>query len=930
MSQTSLLEQARQLNAWLSQNPHANLPDLAWTLSSRRSEFAHRWSFSASTSEQLSAEIEKRLSTSYEPVPALTPEAKILGVFTGQGAQWATMAGALVRSSKFAEQIIDNLEASLAVLPDAPSWSLKSELLADTENSRVSEATLSQPLCTAVQILLVEMLKSLGITFSAVVGHSSGEIAAAYAAGFLRAEDAIRIAFYRGVHTKLASGRNGEKGAMLAAGASLEDAQELCDFEELQGRISVAASNSSSSTTLSGDIEAIQEAKEVLEDEKKFARLLRVDKAYHSHHMDPCAAPYLDSLQKCAIQVGQGESGCSWFSSVNEEEMSSSGTQLDGEYWMKNMTQCVLFSQAIQKAVETKGPFDIAIEVGPHPALQGPALQNIQDLTGDRIPYTGLLTRQADDVESFAGALGYLWRHSALQAESIESYSRTMSGGQAHKVLKGLPSYAFDHDTVYWRESRLSKAIRTRKAPYHELLGIFCPDGTSSTHLRWKNLLNVKEIPWLSGHAVQGQVVFPAAGYMSMAIDACRLVAPHRQIQSLDLLDFVIGKAIIFDERSLGVETMLVLALDDEVDDKKDSFDGTVRVYAGAAGPETTSLIPRSSCRVRVTFGEPAPDLLPPRASPISNCVDVDADKFYDHLANVGYIYTGPFRGLTSLRRTLDAGTALITNPARGDAVRSPTAHPATLDCTVQSVLLGFCYPGDGKLYALHVPTKIRRVSINLPLLEQQLGQQCLLPVDSVVNETGVISGDAHLFTADGDTTLLQMQGIEVAPLTPPRADGDAQMFFGFEMGVAAPDGELMMKGQRATEGDYTFSVVCERIAYFYLKRLLAVLSPQDIENAEWHHKRLVDFGRKALADLQSGHDPMVNPSWYNDSEEEIFGMMEKYVPKLTMFPVIYRALTFGSFRFSGTSTKWRSRWPEPSVKTSLPPCVARRSSLST
>jgi hybrid polyketide synthase / nonribosomal peptide synthetase ACE1 len=877
VSETSLLEQTRRLKTWLSENPDVNLSDLAWTLSSRRSEFPHRWSFSANSSQQLSAEMDKRLSASYEPVPTLMPEAKILGVFTGQGAQWATMAGALVRSSRFAEQIIDKLEASLAVLPDAPSWSLKADMLADSAHSRVSEAALSQPLCTAVQILLVEMLKSAGITFSAVVGHSSGEIAAAYAAGFLRAEDAIRIAYYRGVHTKLAAGRNGEKGSMLAAGASLVDAQELCGFEELEGRIVVAASNSSSSTTLSGDVDAIKEAQGVLEDEGKFARLLRVDKAYHSHHMNPCAAPYLESLRQCAIQVREGDPSCSWFSSVNEEQMSSSGTQLDGEYWKDNMTQCVLFSQAIRKAIDIKGPFDIALEVGPHPALQGPALQNIQDITGARIPYTGLLTRQVDDVESFAGALGYLWRHSVLQAESIESYSRTMSAGPTHRVLKGLPSYAFDHDTVYWRESRLSKAIRTRKTPYHELLGMACPDGTSSTHLRWKNLLNVKEIPWLSGHAVQGQVVFPAAGYMSMAIDACRLVAPHRQIRSLDLVDFVIGKAIIFDERSLGVETMLVLALDDELDDKRDSFEGTVRVFAGVAGPETTTLIPRSSCRVHVTFGEPASDLLPPRGNPISNFVDVDGDQFYEHLANVGYVYTGPFRGLTSLRRTLDAGTALITTPARADAVRSPMAHPATLDCTVQSVLLGFCYPGDGKLYALHVPTKIRRVSMNIPFLEQQLGQQSLLPVDSVVNETGVISGDAHLYAADGETTLLQMQGIEVAPLTPPRADADAQMFFGFEMGVATPDGELMMKGQRATEADYSFSVVCERIAYFYLKRLLQVLSPEDIENAEWHHKRLVDFGRKAIADLQAGLDPLVDTNWYNDTEEEIFGMMEKY-----------------------------------------------------
>lgn len=877
-SETALFEQVKRLQSWLVQNPRAHLPDLAWTLSCRRSSFAHKWHFAANNGDQLISQIEKRLGSPYEPVAFHKSELRILGVFTGQGAQWPTMARCLIRASKFAESIVDSLESNLASLPDAPSWSLKAELLSDPTESRVSEAEISQPLCTAVQILLVEMLRISGIKFSAVVGHSSGEIAAAYTAGFLSAKDAIRIAFYRGVHTNIAAGRNGEKGAMLAVGTSFEDAQELCDFEELQGRITIAASNSSSSTTLSGDADAIQEAFEVMQDEKKFARLLRVDKAYHSHHMEPCSAPYLESLRQCAIQDREGDPDCAWISSVTEGEISSKKSELAGEYWKNNMTQSVLFSHAVRTAIETQGPFDIAIEVGPHPALQGPALQNIQDVTGNRVPYTGLLARDTDDVESFAAALGYLWRHSALKAKGFDRFDQTMSGAQTRKVQKGLPSYAFDHEKVYWYESRLSKTIRTRKTPYHELLGVSCPDGTDSTLLRWKNLLNPKEISWLSGHAVQGQIVFPAAGYMSMAIDACRLVAPQRQIQSLDLVDFVIGKAIIFDERSLGVEILLVLSLDNELDEKKDLFHGTIRISAGAAGAETTSLIPRSSCRVRVVYGEPMQDLLPPRARPITNFVDVDSDQFYSHLAKVGYMYSGPFRGLSSLKRTLDAGTGLITNPARSDSVRSPTAHPATLDCTIQAALVGFCYPGDGKLHTLHVPTKIKRISINMPYLEYHLAQSSLLPVDSVVNETGIVSGDVQLFSADSSMSLIQLEGIEVIPLSPSTAENDAHMFFTFELDVATPDGERMMRGRRATTEDYAFSTICERIAYFYLKQLLADLSIEEIENAKWHHQRLVDFARKALDDLQSGLDPMVDPKWYDDSRHDIYEMMSRYV----------------------------------------------------
>ena len=129
---------------------------------------------------------------------------------------------------------------------------------------------------------MVDILKSAGIRFKSVVGHSSGEIAAAYAAGFISAKDAIRIAYYRGVTAKLASGENGIKGAMMAVGTSEEDAAELCDLPMFEGRIAVAAVNSSSSVTISGDSDAIAEAQKVLVEEKKFARALKVDTAYHS------------------------------------------------------------------------------------------------------------------------------------------------------------------------------------------------------------------------------------------------------------------------------------------------------------------------------------------------------------------------------------------------------------------------------------------------------------------------------------------------------------------------------------------------------------------------------------------------------------------------------------------------------------------------
>lgn len=103
---------------------------------------------------------------------------RILGVFTGQGAQWPTMGRDLISKSQVFSSSIDHLDDTLRKLPDPPSWSLRQQLQADKHESRCNEAAFSQPLCTAIQVALVDLLRSIGIHFSVIVGHSSGEIAA--------------------------------------------------------------------------------------------------------------------------------------------------------------------------------------------------------------------------------------------------------------------------------------------------------------------------------------------------------------------------------------------------------------------------------------------------------------------------------------------------------------------------------------------------------------------------------------------------------------------------------------------------------------------------------------------------------------------------------------------------------------------------------
>lgn len=405
-SEPSLKKMLESYNAYLQENPQTSIRDLAWMLNFRRTHFSTQTRLSAvsiasfqdaiqqklqdmhnnkagafSTVSTRNSSSSKKRSKNRKKAMKKQESQPILGVFTGQGAQWPGMMRELVRSSPFVHGRLRTLEQRLSSLPkeDRPSWSLVHELTVGSD--RVKDAALSQPLCTAVQIVMVDVLHVTGITLDAVVGHSSGEIAAAYAAGLLAAEDAIVISYYRGLHSSLAGGgENGSvKGGMLAVGVSYEDTTDLINIPELHGRLVIEACNSNSSFTLSGDRESVELARDILADEGQFVLILQVDKAYHSHHMLKCSEAYLAAMRKCQIKVQcPSDSDIAhqhrpvWYSSVEDSIMTNERRDLADTYGNDNLTKSVLFSQAIECATAASGPFGTAIEIGPHPALKGP------------------------------------------------------------------------------------------------------------------------------------------------------------------------------------------------------------------------------------------------------------------------------------------------------------------------------------------------------------------------------------------------------------------------------------------------------------------------------------------------------------------------------------------------------------------------------
>lgn len=882
-SEYSLIKTLESYSAYLDGNSQTNIRNLAWTLNFRRTLFPVRTTLSAVSVSSLRDAIQQKLqdirtnkSEAFSTISSTNSSAKrkkrrkgkkapmhqqsppTLGVFTGQGAQWPGMMRELARNSSFVQGRLRTLQRRLSQLPkeDRPSWSLVHELTVGSD--RVKEAALSQPLCTAVQIVMVDILAAAGVKLDAVVGHSSGEMAAAYAAGLLSAEDAMVISYYRGLHSGLAGGgEDGSvKGGMLAVGISSEDAIDLISIPELQGRLVVAACNSNSSFTLSGDREAVDLARDILADEGKFARILQVDKAYHSPHMLKCSDAYLAAISKCRVKV-QSPSNSEhrhhpvWYSSVGDAVMTHQRRDLADTYWNDNLTKPVLFSQALECAAAGSGPFAIAIEIGPHAALKGPATQVMADLLDTSVPYIGVLDRKKHDVEALTDCMGFL---SAKNLDlDFEALDRVLNGADAPRpqLLKRLPSYAWNHQHSYWHESRISRAYRTRAA-VHPLLGSRVNDGADQ-EFRWRNFLSPIELPWLTGHSIQGQLVFPAAAYISTCVEAARAMSGDNKIRLVELTNVVLGQALVFKDETSKVEILFSITGIEHHHQGQGEENLTANfVLYSAASPDSDTLTANASGCLRIVYGEATPALLPARSPDPLELVDVPEERFYTVLKEAGYGYTGPFRALHQLRRKLGHTVGLARyapyTSAEGRGVRSGIGmadvaiDPAMLDATVQSIILAKSWPGDGRLWSMHVPQRIDRVSVNLSLCQSaginsfpsgaafetvacdHHASSSSEPISGILGDIRIFSGNgAGSGTSSDDShshAMIQMEGVLAVPLDPATPENDRLMFSQMVWDYAEPNAALVALDGRASKDDYDLAYVLERVAHYYLRQV--------------------------------------------------------------------------------------------------------------
>ncbi|KAI0545370.1 hypothetical protein F4679DRAFT_599733 [Xylaria curta] len=868
-SPKSLRDVVQSYRTYLGENK-VNLLELAWHQYSRRSDLPYRVAISASSRPEALISLDSLLLNNQSTIPSESHRRpisaksplRILGVFTGQGAQWPTMSRDLFQQNSLYRDTIRKLDAVLSALPQPCPWSLEEQILAGKDTSRVQEAAVSQPLCTAVQIALVDFLRSIGIDFHTVLGHSSGEIGAAYAAGKLSAEDAIVVSYYRGREVQRAGSADGRKGGMMAADMSESDALDFCNDPMFGGRICIAADNSPSSVTLSGDLDAIQLAYKVLIDKKKSPKMLRVPTAYHSPHMEPFAGPYADAMREYGISPIAGGNGIQWVSSVKGRPLTGA-TDLDCQYWADNMANQVQFREAVEYALSHSGDeFDCALEIGPHPALQGPFTQIVMAHNPDRtIPYACPLNRSGDSERSVSEFLGFMWTRFGTKSIDLRNYIEQCSmPNLLHSRLFNLPPYPFDHSVDYWRESRYSRQYHSREEPFHELLGVRSRED-SIYEMKWRNILKLDQIPWLAGHRFQNQALLPASAYCVMALDAARYLIAGRPASLVELRDVDIFSGIAIDQDSPGVETVFCLRFSPS-DKDSSTIDATFDLCscpANTSAGSTDNMKRNATGSMRIVLGKPSMSALPRRQPPLSETLPADPEAFYKMMTAAGLDYTGPFKALTTVNRRYEYCCATLSR-LHADETTKLKISPATLDACFHTAFLAYAAPGDGSLWTTFLPARISAIQFNLAILESDTAAdpKATLTVDTRISGSTTpieaskasLSVDLAVFNEAGEAEI-QVEELVVHAWAHANPRDDVELYLHTVMDVDPTD-EIVSCNDTVPNDDDTLLVEsCRRIVSFYLR---------NVTNAD----------TKSLTDTHETIDEMIRNSQHADYLDSI------------------------------------------------------------
>ncbi|MFR9753262.1 type I polyketide synthase [Nocardia sp. 004] len=627
-------------------------------------------------------------------------------VFTGMGPQWWAMArGLLQASGMFAAEAarIDTEFQQIA------GWSIIEELLRPESESRATSTVVAQAGNFLVQVALVAELEALGIRPAAVIGHSVGEVAAAYVAGVLSLHDALLVSYHRARLQATTAG----SGGMLAIGLPLAEAEELIAGD---ARVDIAAVNSPSAVTLAGDITRLDEIAETLVEEGVFAKRLQVEVPYHSHLMDPI----LDELRSLLAELQPTPPRIPLYSTVTGTRITD--PVMDADYWCDNVRRPVRFADATRELI-TAGS-RIFLEIGPHPVL-GANIREILRATGETGTTLATLNRKQDDADSIRKIIAGLYAAGVLD---IAARFADLPSPTPHIDLPVYP----------WQHTHLRTGIPLEQLRHHgtpdgySMLGDQQPDDS----LSWQLELSTQTLPWLADHVVDGARLLPGAGYLDAALSAAVL---RTESMGVGVEDVRFLAPLVVKEGELPLMRM-------DLEESTRRF--TIRSRSAVGSVWTVNVTGRL---IEGTYEQTKAEV------PLTTSMDeVDPAEFYTELAENGLDYGPAFQRITSLWDSDTTAVAILDGTGTDEGRYA--AHPAVVDSAFQSVanLLS-----DSTQDSARVPVSVDEVRLLAPLPDT-LTVVARLRRDADRRE----SADIDLLDADHNTCM-RIIGLKFGFLAP-------------------------------------------------------------------------------------------------------------------------------------------------------------------
>lgn len=411
---------------------------------------------------------------------------RLVYIFTGMGPQWFAMGRELYNHNEVFHNTINDCANEFSKYL---KWSFIDEFLIDEENSHISDTEYSQPLTFALQISLCKMWESIGVTPDVIIGHSVGEVAALYVAGVYSLSDAVKISYYRSTLQQRLTG----KGGMLAVGLSEAEASKLISGKE--SSISIAAINSNTGVTLSGNMDCLKEISEELTSGGIFNKFLKVTVPYHSIFMEEIKDEFLEALK----DIKPRKSSITLYTTANGE--CSDGTDLDNHYWWNNVRNFVHFAKAITKILEAG--YQNFLEIGPHPVLANSVKELAADYKKDVLIEPTIRRKEAERNRVYLTycklySLGY----------SID-WTKVYSG--TFKFIK-LPKYCWNHER-YWKEPEQHNRRRLGKTEH-----VFLGYRSCSMAPQWDMEVNEYSLPFIKDHCINGMRIIAGAHYIEIAL----------------------------------------------------------------------------------------------------------------------------------------------------------------------------------------------------------------------------------------------------------------------------------------------------------------------------------------------------------------------------------------------------------------------------